>query len=559
MNIECIKEKLAELFAKHRVVFWNDANADFKDDLPECLPQGVEIIWPDGVGQFKTKVVLEIENPKGKFLVYSASFEPREEDDWLLDIRLYGYQFRADTASMITEELGLRNYRLRDHIAQRIKFFSSKQRMAKLQSMILSDDLKDDIDRKLLAVLVKAEHDRVFDIIHAIYDAFPFDQGLDAVPEEFAVIGKMDMADVFWAFVREAFGYESDKPSLRHLLTCLFISDLYLWLGDRLCQNVRQFILPSGFARNAAVCMSEWRDSIKMTESYDRLSEMVADALGIERHLGEIALNTPDEITAFKDAVTFSATEKISAGAIKAYILSHEATIDKDFVISFCRHRQASYWSNKRLGGETVPRESFWAVHEALVAATEFMSKKLMFPQGFVYTNARDIFEAYTRELYFFDRHYRLFYEHAYLAETQGWDVLKELKSRIEDLYSNWFLEPLTMLWEDKIKVDSWHIDGVVNLYDFFGKYPERKARDKSAVVFVIISDALRYEAGAEISEILNGKYRFAAKKEAILGQESLTGYFLWKNIFRFWNFLFSSAMHERLCVWPSDAVFNLS
>ena len=518
MDLKRINEKLTELFAKHRVVFWNDANSDFKDDLSECLPQGIDVIRPDTIGQFKTKVVLEIEKPSGKFLVYSALSEPMTEDDWLLDIRLYGYQFRADTASMITEELGLRNYRLRDHIAQRIKFFSSKQRMAKLQLMISSDDLKDDIDRKLLAVLVKAEHDRVFDIIHAIYDSFPFDEGLDVVPEEFVAIEKMDMADVFWGFVREAFGYESEKPSLRHLLTCLFISDLYLWLGDRLCQNVRQFILPSGFARNAAVCMSEWRDSIKMTESYDRLSEMVANALGIERYLREIALNTPDEINAFKDAVTFSATEKISAGAIKTYVLSHEATIDKDFVISFCRHRQASYWSNKRLGGETVPRESFWAVHEALVAATEFMSKKLMFPQGFVYTNARDIFEAYTRELYVFDRYYRLFYEYAYLAETQGWDVLKDLKSRIEDLYNNWFVEPLTMLWEDKIKVDSWYIDGVVNQHDFFGKYPERKVGDKSAAVFVIISDALRYECGAEIVEILNGKYRFAAKKEAMLG-----------------------------------------
>jgi uncharacterized protein (TIGR02687 family) len=518
MDLKRINEKLAELFAKHRVIFWNDANADFKDELSECLPQDVEIVRPDVIGQFKAKVILEIEKPGSKFLLYSASSEPRSEDDWLLDIRLYGYQFRADTASMITEELGLQHLHLREHIAKRIKFFSSKQRFAKLQSIIASSDMEKEIDRKLLAVLVKAEHDRFFDIINAIYDSFPFDEGLDAVPEEFAAIEKMDMADIFWAFVREAFGYESENPSLRHLLTCLFISDLYLSLGDRLCQNVRQFILPSGFARNAAVCMSEWRDSIKMTESYDRLSEMVADALGIERYLREITLSTPDEINAFKDAVTFSATEKISAGAIKAYIMSYEATIDKDFVISFCRHRQALHWSNKRLGGETIPRESFWAVYEALVAAAEFMSKKLAFPQGFVYASARDVFEGYVAELYVFDRFYRFFYENAYIVDARGWDILKDIKSRMEDLYNNWFLGPIMMLWEEKLKVDSWRIDGVINQYDFFGKYPEARARDKSVAVFVIISDALRYEAGAEISEILNGKYRFMAKKEAMLG-----------------------------------------
>src|ERR1039458_8233690 len=123
---------------------------------------------------------------------------------------------------------------------------------------------------------------------------------------------------------------------------------------------------------------------------------MVADALGIERYLREIPLNTLDEIDAFKDGVTFSATEMISTRAIKAYILSHEDTINKDFVISFCRCRQALYWSNRRLGGETIPREGYYAVYEALIAATEFISKKLEFPQGFVYTSARDIFEAYT-------------------------------------------------------------------------------------------------------------------------------------------------------------------
>ena len=518
MDLKRINEKLTELFETHRVVFWNDVNADFKEDLSECLPQGIEIIRSDVIGQFKTKVILEIEKPEGKFLVYSASSEPRAEDDWLLDIRLYGYQFRADTASMIVEELGLQHYQLREHISKRMKFFANKQRLAKLKAIISSSDKEEEIDRKLLAVLVKAENDRFFDIIHALFTGFPFDKGLDAIPEVFSVVRKMDMEEVFWDFTRKVFGYQAEKPSLRHLLTCLFISDLYLLLGERLCQNVRQFILSSGFARDAAVCMSEWRDSIKMTESYDRASEMVADALGIERYLREIALNTSDEINAFKDAVTFSVTEKISAGAIKAYILSHEATIDKDFVVSFCRHRQSLYWSNKRLGGETVPRESFWALYGALIAAAEFMVKKISYPQGFAYTSAKDIFEAYTNELYIFDRYYRIFYEHTYFAEAKGWDILKDLKSRMEDLYNNWFLEPLTLLWEEKIRLNNWRIDGVVNQYDFFGKYPETKSGDKSAVVFVVVSDGLRYESGVEIAEALNGKFRFAAKKEALLG-----------------------------------------
>ena len=149
MDLKKINEKLTELFLKHRVVFWNDVNADFEDDLSECLPEGVDVIRPDEAGQFKTKVTIEIDKPEGKFLVYSASSEPHAQDDWLLDIRLYGYQFRADTASMIVEELGLQHLHLRDHIAKRIKFFSSKQRFSKLKASIASGDMEKEIDRKI--------------------------------------------------------------------------------------------------------------------------------------------------------------------------------------------------------------------------------------------------------------------------------------------------------------------------------------------------------------------------------------------------------------------------
>ncbi|HLE17188.1 MAG TPA: BREX-1 system phosphatase PglZ type A, partial [Syntrophales bacterium] len=117
-----------------------------------------------------------------------------------------------------------------------------------------------------------------------------------------------------------------------------------------------------------------------------------------------------------------------------------------------------------------------------------------------------------------FDRQYRHFSEHAGIADSKGWAVLKDLKDEMEDLYQNWFLETLAILWEEKARLDNWYIEGVTNQYDFFGKYPGRKAGDKSAAVFVVISDALRYEAGVQVSEALNGKYRFKAMIEPMLG-----------------------------------------
>ena len=180
MNIERIKEKLAELFTQHRLVFWNDPEREFEEMLPSMGfdgpdgNDGINILRPEKIGQLKAKVVIEIERPGDKFLVYSPDAIPRPEDDWLLDVRLYSYQFFADSASMIVEELGLRNHSLRDHIAKRKKFFANKQRMAQLKKIIAPGDRSEDIDRKILAVLVKADNDRFFDIVHSLFTSFPF-------------------------------------------------------------------------------------------------------------------------------------------------------------------------------------------------------------------------------------------------------------------------------------------------------------------------------------------------------------------------------------------------
>ena len=58
-----------------------------------------------------------------------------------------------------------------------------------------------------------------------------------------------------------------------------------------------------------------------------------------------------------------------------------------------------------------------------------------------------------------------------------------------------------------------------LNQADFFAKNVQpRWRRRKDSVVFVIISDAFRYEAAQELAAELNGKYRFEAELTSQLG-----------------------------------------
>ena len=105
MNITQITETLEKIYREEggrRIVFWNDADGEFTENLSTLVPEEVEVLRPDLVGALAAKIRLEIEAPEQKFLVYSPSPKPESEDDWLLDIRLYSEPpFTADAASLL--------------------------------------------------------------------------------------------------------------------------------------------------------------------------------------------------------------------------------------------------------------------------------------------------------------------------------------------------------------------------------------------------------------------------------------------------------------------------
>ncbi|MCK4485408.1 MAG: hypothetical protein KAU38_01430, partial [Desulfobacterales bacterium] len=124
-----IENALARLFDEegHRIVFWNDPESEFVFTLPFLnLPKGITVLRLDQVGALKLKIRIELEDPEGRYLLYAPTEEPDYEADWLLDIRLYSRSFRADRASIILDQLGLSNQHLREHLAERRKFFDSK-------------------------------------------------------------------------------------------------------------------------------------------------------------------------------------------------------------------------------------------------------------------------------------------------------------------------------------------------------------------------------------------------------------------------------------------------
>jgi uncharacterized protein (TIGR02687 family) len=523
-DLNQITTALERLFYEEgqRIVFWNDPDQEFQMTFSMLELKDVTTLRLDGVGALEAKVRLERDEPTRKFLLYSPCEEPEYENDWLLDIRLYSRSFRADRASILLMELGLVNQTLRTNVADRRKFFDAKDRLQKLKSLVDKNDGAADLDRKMIAVVAKADQPELFDLVRTLFHAWTEAENeidLDNPPAVWGQIEKFDLDAPFWQMVKATFGYEEENQTLKNFLLRLMLTDYAHHLKGDVPVAIRGLLLPRIGWSNAVVCLAQWRDSSSKGSSYDRLSAEAAVVLKIEDSLPNL------EIDQLVDVMTFLAVEKRIASSLRERVQTTAETINADDVRAIATRRQAGHWTSLNLvDSSDAPRRALHAVYDALVAAADFYALRNLHTSGFDYPDAAAMYRAYESELYRFDQLYRHFCESADMAEAEGWSILKPLRADIEARYVNWYLTSLALTWGRFIEphdglLAKWKIEKVPNQYDFY----DRNVRPwldegENRRAFVIISDAFRYEAAQELTTELNGKYRFEATLSSQLG-----------------------------------------
>jgi uncharacterized protein (TIGR02687 family) len=522
-DLKQIQSALHRLFHEeaNRIVFWNDPDREFEDAIETLTLDGVTTVLLHRSGALDTKIRIDRMETDTKFLLYSPTEEPEYENDWLLDIRLFSRSFRADRASILLQELGLANLHLRSHLADRRKFFDSKDRSQRLKSLVEPNDVAPDLDRKMIAVITKAEQAELFNLVRTLFHAWTDSQefDLDEPPAVWGQVEKFDLDVLFWQMVKSSFGYDEESPSLKNLLLRLFATDFAFHLKADVPQSLQNLVLPKSGWSNAVVCLAQWRDSSSKGSSYDRLSTEAAGHLKIDN------LVSGYDLPQLADVMTFLDVEKRIASSLRDLVHSTIETINADEIRSIANRRQIGHWATLAIA-DTVdtPRTALNAVYDALMAAADFYSLRNDYKIGFEFSDAAALVHAYQKELYRFDQLYRHFCESADLAEAAGWGILKPLRGELEAHYVNWYLTELSLVWGKFVEspdglLSTWKIPGIYNQYRFYSRHVQpwlEKGDDRRA--FVIISDAFRFEAAQELSTELNGKYRLEATIAAQLG-----------------------------------------
>lgn len=507
MLSETIKLRLKERFDaplpefhKRRIVFWHDEGGEFSDEIDELDLSGVSVVKLTGTNNFTVKKLLSSDDLTGDYLIYDPlSYEKDQHDDWLLDIRLYSEEFRADLVSMQMEELLVEpSSAMRNTMKLYAKFFNKTDRKEKLRRIGRTYQTPLQLHIDIMAVLCGINGGSAQDVIVAVLSA-----GLEK-ESNYALINidKFGNIEAFWQLVQKYTGYVNaeDRP-LSELAAHILITALLQTVPASALRGLERFISDPCKAYCYQL-VHEWQRG----DSSDGLIEIC--------HYVEHELRLPDRFdkTDINILLKSDVFPAINESMLKRFFTEiSENVIKVEEIIGAVENRRTAAWY-------ALTEDYF----ESLYYIAKMQEFYLEHIDGFHIVEPAKIWKLYTTDAYEMDGHYRHF--HFSFGNTLKSpnplleDALKKCSDVVEGLYREWFLKQLTLTWTKAIAGDLNSLGYVSEINEqrrFYNRYVSPNM-SKSNRVFVVISDALRYEVAAELSEALNHNTKGKATLESM-------------------------------------------
>jgi len=480
-----------------RVVFWHS------DGLEDCeLSEYREIFanhsWTlidaANVGSLALKSRLRDE-PDTAFVILLTGVQPEPQRDPLLDLKLSFPVFRADDLSLYLDELGLGSRAdLRDYIAIRLAFFKSKARREGLFHIGLkaATETRDTLDAKLLAVLVGADGDRLDDILLTLVSHLGPEEGVTAL------LGPFDLEKVFWRTIREAFGFEDTNPNLSKLVLRLFFSDFSYALNIsptiKVSRKIAPYVVPDVGA--AFRFCQTWRNTVSARPAYIKWMRWIASSTEslLNELLGGLDLRSLDAIRCF------DVNKWILALMVKGLMpQANSAELRKIAEFAEAKATQ-DFWLNP------AEADLYSKAYLACKAAARFLIALATFSPN-AGLGAQALAKSYCDTWFLIDQSYRQYREQSEGLAT--WDLFKNLGVFMDSSYIDQFLQVLGVAWEQALlgstqTLEQWSILPGCYQKDFFARHVQAPL-DSAELrkVYVIVSDAMRYETAMELHDLL--------------------------------------------------------
>lgn len=490
MDLETIIRDLNKRFAaplpefyKRRIIFWYDEEREFEDKLDDIQIDNAKLLVLTGTNNFTAKKLLNVDDTTGNYLVYSPISYESQEDDWFLNIELYSEAFRADLVSIWMNEMDLpATPDYRRLVKAYKKFFGAQTRRAAFAKLNKGISTPSQMHLTVMAAICGACNTQPNSIVKAVISG-----GTDMESNEvFQILVNYGAKEPFWALVKQATGYfEGEDSTIERLVTHILLTATTRTLRMEYLAGLDSFISTP----HQAWCydfVSEWMGGKNRQEILEILRN-VEEELMLRNRFKQVPLE------ALVGSEVFPCVNECILTQLMTDITNN--TINVDLITDTVEKRRTLAWY-----------EEVECYYEGILQVAKMQAFFLKYSAGFHTVEARNVWKEYTENYYHMDTYYRRYHLAFGKSLNDGNDHLDDLFKQVTDtvewFYTHWFLGELGNNWSKACAEELKKYGRILEVPQQVNFYNE-KVKSEDNRVFVIISDAFRYEVAASLAEQL--------------------------------------------------------
>lgn len=471
-----------------KIIFWYDPKKEYESTIDKLELDNTEIIKYDK-NSFWIRYHIEREELSKNIIIYFPFDRRNNLDNDLLDLEVSNNDlvFNPDMVNIKLRSLCLKN-EFRPLIIKYEKFFANNKRLIEFKNFDIEKNVNN-FDLVVTSVLLKIKTINEDEILKEIIKSYYFNENKY---EELFKFGNMEfILDLF----NNYFGSEvTDYKELSNLYEEIIIS--YFSYNTKGIINSKMIKKET----NNYVFVNNLMRDKNTKECFELISRQVEKKYKISELLTKVETSTYMNNDAFevldKNILTYL-VDKLVNNSVE-YDLYENYIDERENKYFYCRYENE---------------------YKFLKYINSFLSKIENIVKSIKEEDIDEFANKYANTLYEIDTLYRKIY--FYYDKIEDNDIYIELKNKIEDIYMEDFISKLSIKWSGSLETmgryDSNNMKLQSNFYrDFILPYKDKRDR-----VFVIISDAFRYECAKE----LNSKLTLYAKSDLSFMQGVVPSY----------------------------------
>lgn len=486
INMQQIEEKLNQRFpdyGRRKIIFWFDPNQDFLEEINLLNIQNAKIYQLENDTQFKTKRLLEYEDPESNYLIYAPfpRWDDKDDDNHLLSILKYSEDFSADRLAIIMSELAI-PLKFHQTIEKYSAFFNAKDRIKSFGefSTHMTINKSETLELIMMAVLLKSKSIRLNDLMREILKDFT--EGKNNPLAEF---DKYQLTTKFWEFIQLKFGFMDSQPTLEKLTICFYLNYFYYQIDQEMPKKYKAFEVLH-LRTNIITFMDQFMNDTRYIESFDQLSGKVYKEIDGEKLLDNIKIDYLIEADVFSEIHT-----KILAFYGERLTVSDTTTkIAGQTIFDSLKQREKMHFASDYIYEYQLLKHAYYLVDASKLSLS---------------MNTEKLLTQYEQELYWIDTHYRKFiWNSDHVEEIQKYDQLQRL---VEVNYAR-FLDQSGQIWNQ-----TFDFEDRPSIRNFYNQVVTKR----STKTVVVISDAFRYELGMNLDRKFTKEKKYSTKMQSFL------------------------------------------